>query len=120
MASCSPVIIIGGPVSKAERKFDRAIQAKQEALQHDLAVAAEELRKAGNISFPHRTSTDEVLTGLQQALQECAAVVRDHGMGTIKASDETLIQVSRTLDQVSAVLGSLNDYLDVIRGIPQP
>ena len=119
MASCRP-IIIEGPVSKAERQFDRTIQAKLEALQHDLAVAAEELRKAGNISSPRGTSTDEVLKGLQQALQECAAVVRDHGMGTIKASGDTLIQVSRTLDQVSAVLGSLNDYLDVIRGISQP
>ncbi len=54
---------------------------------------------------------------LQQAVQECAAVVRDHGMNTIKASDETLIQVSRTLDQISAVLGSFNDYLDVTHGL---
>ncbi len=117
MASCCPVIIIGGTVSKADRKFDRAIQIKLEALQHDLAVAADELRRAGNIASPHRTSTDEVLMNLQQAVQECAAVVRDHGMNTIKASDETLIQVSRTLDQISAVLGSFNDYLDVTHGL---
>lgn len=104
-------------MSKAERKFDRAIQAKMEALQRDLAVDTEELSKAGNISSPHKTSTDEVLTGLQQALQECAAVIRDHGMGTIKATDDTLIQVSRTLDQIGAALGSPNDYLDVMRGI---
>ena len=54
---------------------------------------------------------------LQQTLQACAAVVRDHGMGTIKASDETLIEVSRALSQVHDVLGALNNYLDVISGI---
>ena len=107
-------------MSQAEREFDRTILAELEVLQHKLAVATDQLQRAGNIASPHRTSVDEVLKELQQTLQACAAVVRDHGMGTIKASDDTLIQVSRTLDQVSAILGSLNDYLDVIRGISQP
>ena len=104
-------------MSQAEREFDRTILAELEALQHKLAVATDQLQRAGNIASPHRTSVDEVLKELQQTLQACAAVVRDHGMGTIKASDETLIEVSRVLSQAHDVLGALNNYLDVIGGI---
>lgn len=106
-------------MSRSEREFDRSTRLKLEELERKIGDAAAELRQASDVKAPRVVAINEMLKELGEALLECQAVARDHGMGTIKAADETFVEVGRVLEQADDMLGALVDYLDVQRGSAQ-